>query len=251
VAPSVAELLDPAQTNLRLYEQLRRAGRDADELAAVRRAYELAMRIFAGQYRATGKPFVAHLVGTAGILGSLGAAAPVVRAGLLHAAYTHGDFGGLRRALTGRKRAAVGAAAGADAEALILRYTELPWTADALPRLHAGLAALPPVDRDVVTMRLANELEDLVDLGGAYCGKADRGDAAAALERELAEGLGLPVLAAALAQARRAAAAAALPAALRGARRSSFILGPASHRERLELRVGRRVARLLALVRRW
>src|SRR5262249_52556405 len=95
-----AELLAPAQTNLRPYEELREAGRPAEELLGARRAYDLAARLFAGQYRATGKPFVAHLVGVASIVARLGERQAVVVAALLHAAYDQGAFPGWRRAVT-------------------------------------------------------------------------------------------------------------------------------------------------------
>src|SRR5262249_37947301 len=144
----------PAQTNLRLYEELRRAGRPPDELLAARRAYDLATRLFAGQYRATGKPFVAHLVGVASILARLDRRGPLIVAALLHPAYDQGIFPGWRRAVTEAKRAAVRAVAGDEAEHLVFRYH------------HHDQA-----DGDVVLLGLANDLEDLVDLAGAYCAK--------------------------------------------------------------------------------
>jgi hypothetical protein len=233
---SVDDLLSPAQTNLQLYEQLRHAGRNP---AAARSGYELAMRLFAGQYRASGKPFVAHLVGTASILASLGASEPVVVAGLLHAAYTNGVFAGWRRAVTRRKRREVRAAVGTEVEALVFGYTRFPWRAELLPGLRDGGAR--PADRDLITMRLANDLEDLAYLGTAYSKKA----APAAIAAEIAERMGLPALAAALTRAMDAAADAEVPADLRSDRRASVTLPPATYRERLELRLGRRLARLL------
>ena len=133
-----------------------------------------------------------------------------------------------------RSRAEVRAAAGPEVEALVLRYTQLPWTAEAL---RAG----PELDRRVLVMRLANELEDLVDLAGAYSRKTSIGAAAVAL----ATALELPALAEALARAARDGETARLPADLVSDRRSSFTVAPAGWRPRIELRVARRLARLL------
>ena len=74
-----------AQTNLQLYAQLRRANADESDLALVRRGYDLAMHLCPASFRGSGKPLLAHLVGTASILASLGQPTRVVTAGLLHA----------------------------------------------------------------------------------------------------------------------------------------------------------------------
>ena len=84
---------DYAQTNLQLYRQLAERGYPTSEIASVARAYELGLRLFPGTYRGSGKPFLAHLVGTASILSTLQARMPVIAAGLLHSVYTHGEFG--------------------------------------------------------------------------------------------------------------------------------------------------------------
>ncbi len=57
-----------AQTNIQLYEQLLAARWSAADIVPARAAYELAMRIFAGHFRPSHKPFLAHLVGVASIL---------------------------------------------------------------------------------------------------------------------------------------------------------------------------------------
>jgi len=55
------------QTNLQLYRHLAELGYAAADIASAGRAYELALELFPGTYRGSGKPFLAHLVGTAGI----------------------------------------------------------------------------------------------------------------------------------------------------------------------------------------
>ncbi len=150
-----------AQTNLRLYRQLHDAGYMPSDLIWVRDGYELATSLFAGQYRGSGKPFVAHLVGTASILASIDAPPSAVVAGLLHAAYAQGDFG-LARWRHRRER--VRAKIGNPAEELVWRYNEMPWTPSEIDCLRADSTRLAQTDRLVVLMRLANELDDNLDL---------------------------------------------------------------------------------------
>src|SRR5208282_2979363 len=76
-----------AQTNIQLINQLRGESYATSDLRVVVDSYELAALLLTGRFRASGKTFIAHLVGTASILGSLHAPAPLVAAGLLHAVY--------------------------------------------------------------------------------------------------------------------------------------------------------------------
>jgi (p)ppGpp synthase/HD superfamily hydrolase len=180
-------VLPAAQTNLRLYRQLHEAGYAPTDLLLVRDGYELATALFAGQFRGSGKPFVAHLVGTASILAAVEAPPAVVVAGLLHAVYAQGDFGIARwRERRARVRAAVGDAV----ERLVWRYEEMPWTPAAIERFRADPAVLAGIDRQVALMRLANELDDNLDLAMLHSHAAkdafhDCRDAIAALAHAL------------------------------------------------------------------
>ena len=49
-----------AQTNLQLINQLQNSGYPPAKLKFVATAYELAMRLFTGRFRASGKTFIAH-----------------------------------------------------------------------------------------------------------------------------------------------------------------------------------------------
>src|SRR5215469_10044102 len=73
-----------AQTNIQLYNQLAELGYTAEDARRVHRAYGLAMQLFTGSYRGSGRPFLSHLVGTASVLASVRAPIEVVTAGLLH-----------------------------------------------------------------------------------------------------------------------------------------------------------------------
>jgi (p)ppGpp synthase/HD superfamily hydrolase len=230
-----------AQTNLQLYAQM--CAEDYDDAAqqGVLHAYTLAMQLFAGLHRGSGKVFVAHLVGTASALVEARARLPVVIAGLLHAAYTHGEFGDGWRGMTAVKRNRVVAVVGGEAESLIARYTAFRWRCEVLSGLRAALSGLDDADRDIVLIRLANELDDHLDLGILSCSDAER--RVELLEPlavcvDLARDLGQHRLADALAEAFAACRAAKIPtAASRPGPRGSYLLAPKSHRPTLRIRL--------------
>lgn len=87
-------MMEPiAQTNLQLYNQLRREGRPAGDLALIRRCYERSVELYSGAFQGDGKPFVAHTVGVASIMGQLGVPSVVVGAACIHNVYGNGNFG--------------------------------------------------------------------------------------------------------------------------------------------------------------
>lgn len=230
-----------AQTNLELYAQARAEGYDEAAQEAVLHAYTLAMRLFAGLHRASGKVFLAHLVGTASALVEARARLPVVVAGLLHAAYTHGEFGDGGRGMTSIKRTHVATVVGEECEDLIARYANFRWRCEALSGLRATLSGLSGVDRDVVLMRLANELDDHLDLGILYYSDAEQ--RLGLLEPlavcvDLARDLGHHRLADAIAKAFAACRAAKIPGVTNHpGSRGSFLVAPASHRPSLRIRL--------------
>jgi (p)ppGpp synthase/HD superfamily hydrolase len=233
---------DLAQTNLQLYDQLVASGWPEDALANTRRGYELATDLFAGQLRPSGKPFLAHLVGTASALATADARADLVHAGLLHAAYTHGEFGDGRRGASNAKRTAVRTAVGSAVEDLVMEYAALRFTPAIVDDWLSRASVLSSSDRDLAVLRLANEIDDHVDLGMRV---ADRGADRATLDRtfahlaELADEIGEPALAA---LARRVSAAErdlAVPTVLRSPAKRSWTTAPRSHRLRLGITVRR------------
>lgn len=240
--------MDPIpQTNLQLYAQLVDLGYSEADLATVARSYELSMTLFPGTYRGSGKPFLAHLVGTAGIVATLRARAALVATGLLHAAYTHGEFGNGWRGVSDAKRARVRAAVGPEIEDLVARYTALRWTPASIPAIRARLDAMTALERDVLLVRLANELEDHLDLGILYLGDARRRlrfmreDLPAAVE--MARRLGHPGLAESLTAAFDQIERAAISPVLRRSDAESFRLPFASHRLRLRVAISHLLAR--------
>jgi (p)ppGpp synthase/HD superfamily hydrolase len=162
-------MLAVAQTNLQLYNQLLRLNYSHHDLDEVRAAYELARELFSGLYRPSGKTFIAHLIGTASILAECLVDTEVIHAGLLHAAYTAGDFGYGTRGVSDARRDQLVEAIGARAEAIVHRYSEHQWP-PANPDNFRLLASTDnSASRDAALVRLANELEEYIDLGVYYC----------------------------------------------------------------------------------
>ena len=159
-----------AQTNLVLYQQLHGLGYSSDGLARVRGSYELATTLFAGQFRPCGRTFIAHLVGTASILAEVRAAEPVVVAGLLHAAYEEGDFGFIRWR---HRRDHLQNVVGAEAEDLIWRYGRLKWYGGGASTQFERFDTLDEIERTIILMRLANELDDHMNFAHQLSGELE------------------------------------------------------------------------------
>lgn len=160
-----------AQTNLQLYNQLRRQGRSDEELRLVRAAYELACIVYSGYFGPDRRPFVTHVVGVASILASAGQPAEIVAAGVLHNAYGNADFGdGLSKAAPERRRRRVRAAVGPEVEDIVYRF-HLHRVA---PAVDAGyrdrLERLAQTDMQVLLLELADMAEKHVDFGVLYYG---------------------------------------------------------------------------------
>jgi len=157
-----------AQTNAQLFNQLRSEGYSKTEREFVRDVYEFGMTLFSGLFLSSGKLLMDHLVGTASILASLRVSIEIVAAGLIHAAYLHGDFGGMRQGITDAKRKRVKTVVGDEVEKYVTTYELSPLNWKTLATLQDHLGELSPVERNVLLMRLTNELEHELDLGGLY-----------------------------------------------------------------------------------
>jgi (p)ppGpp synthase/HD superfamily hydrolase len=234
---------DYAQTNLQLYTQLRRAGYTDSQLALVRAGYDLALGLFTASFRGSGKPLLSHLVGTASILASIGQSPAIVTAGLLHAAYALGDFGDGRFGTTDGKRARVRESVGLEVEDLVARYTAFDWNRNTIPSIRQRVGQLTAVERDVLVIRLANELEDHLDYGVLYCGNGEsrREYIRSPLNQsvDMARELGLTSLAAALDRAFQETLAAEIPAALRNPHDYTYVQPAASHSPRMAVAMRR------------
>jgi (p)ppGpp synthase/HD superfamily hydrolase len=149
-----------ALTNLDLYEQLHRAGHGEADLLRIRDSYIFAVGLFSDRFRASGKPFLAHLVGTASLVASFDARLPVVIAALLHAVYESGAFADGTTGPVDDHRRTVRERVGAEVEELVSAYHGLRWNAAESERIAGSIGRADARVRDVLLIRLANEIED-------------------------------------------------------------------------------------------
>ncbi len=243
-----------AQTNIQLFNQLQLEGYSNAELSLIRDAYELAMHLFTGVYRACGKTFIAHVVGTASVLGTLHTSAKLVAAGLLHAAYVFGDFGEAINGISPRKRQKVREAVGGDVEEYIARYTAFKWGPKDIGAVYEGFHELGPTDRDVLLIRLANQVDDLMDLGALYrlAGEQKRQHyvGIGPMTVEMAEKLGFPTLAAELTRVVRETASTEIPAELRRRYTNEILIAPKSYYRRPAIMFRQKLSRALDILHR-
>jgi (p)ppGpp synthase/HD superfamily hydrolase len=227
-----------AQTNVELYDQLRREGYSDQDISLVRDVYELAVPLFTCLFLPSGKLFIDHLVGTASVLAALRAPIEVVAAGLIHAAYFRGDFGRVRIGASRAKRRLIKKAVGADVEEYVAAYDALEWDSRTIPAHHAGIAGLDRVERCVLLIQLANELEHRLDYGDPYSDNAEwfqrYMNRYLPMMVDMAHALGFPSLAAELAQSFREAASAEIPveARSRSGEPRSYLIAPSSYCKR-------------------
>ena len=163
-----------AQTNIQLYNQLLEVGFDDADLVVVRRAYRTAAEIFAGWVRPEGRPFICHLVGVASVLAKLGEPVPVICAGLLHSVYSHGDFGAGQGRVGAPALRILERSIGPDACRPIDRYVQTAWNADNVRHWTANAGEVDGALRTVITIRLADALEDALDFGLHYSAKGEK-----------------------------------------------------------------------------
>ena len=242
-----------AQTNLQLFDQLRCNGYSRTDLVLVRDAYKLAMSLFSGRFQPSGKSFIAHVVGTASILASLGSPASVVAAGLLHNVYEQGDFGLGPRARSRRNRDKIRRLLGGEVEAYVGKFASLHWKSPPAQLALATPDRLEPLERNVLVIRLADYLEHLLDLEIRYYAPAvnryyiESFGTAVMMARRL----GLDTLVADLEKAFHDLKSAELPVQIPPGKlpSGSFVIAPSSCRKRLlailRMVVSRTVHRLI------
>jgi (p)ppGpp synthase/HD superfamily hydrolase len=234
-----------AQTNLQLYRQLLAVGHAMQEVIAVRDAYVLAAKLFAGLLRPEGRPFVCHVVGVASLLAMVGAPRATIVAGLLHSAYSHGDFGYGKGQVAGNARNRVRAVVGDEIERVVAAYAHQRWNAAAVADWIATPGRIAAEEREIITIRLADSLEDALDLGLQLSEKQDNPNRDIAAESlvHLAAALECPALGAALRHALETPSEGMDLSGLRERCTGSHIVCPESWREKLLPRLARRMRR--------
>jgi (p)ppGpp synthase/HD superfamily hydrolase len=188
-----------AQTNVALYRQMRFLGYGAESLRLARDSYSLVRGPFAGHYRACGKPFVCHLVGTASIIASLESDPELISAALLHSVYEPFFQFGNNRGSARLTPDVIRDAVGENVERYVAAYRDTPWTVTSIPALAKDAPSAGTHHSKVLLLRLTNELDDHLDHAMAYCAQGRSwNDATFDLWVDMAGALGYPTLAKAL-----------------------------------------------------
>jgi (p)ppGpp synthase/HD superfamily hydrolase len=248
-----------AQTHLQLFQQMRMRRYSPAALVMVAEAYRTATKLFANRFRQCGRPFVSHLVGTSAVLVWLEAPISMVVAALLHAAYQEGDFANSLEGMTPRKREELRAAIGTEAEELVAAYTVASRDLTGIMASYARFHQMSAVERDILLIQLANELDDYRELGSNYAANADERIAAVRQcgpqQVEMAEWLGYPELAQALRETYAESIAAFVPKPLRSEFKYGYEIVPDSCRvrynilaRRLGVKIRNRLRRHLHLI---
>jgi len=122
--------------------------------------------------RANEAPFLSHTVGTASILAFHGAPPQIVCGGLLHAAYTHGQFATpLDKPLMRAHRLSLARQIGSETEQLVRNYRRYRPELIPLPNSAAGYEEEHAA---VLLIRAANHLEEHLDFGLLYANKVQK-----------------------------------------------------------------------------
>jgi len=149
----------PAQTNLQLYMQMQEENYAQSEVVKINEAYLFTINKVHLMYRGSGKPFICHLVGTASLMVACKQPIEVVLSALMHALYQFRvPFDDI--ASIDERRNIIKDKFGAECDRLIHEYTQFEMT---------GIKDIDPdesiEDDKVLLMRIADELEDIVDFG--------------------------------------------------------------------------------------
>lgn len=192
-----------AQTNLQLLNQLQHEGYTKAELGSIRAAYNLAAHLFTGYFLASGRTQIAHVVGTASILGSLHVPWEMVAAALIHNVYRTGDFGCGRKGISKVKRREIKMAVGSKVERYVYGLQVLRTKSQSISLINTDPAAVDPIGRNALLIEFADRLEHHVSDGGG--GRYLRWyiNRNAQLMVEIAQKLGFPTLATELKRAFR------------------------------------------------
>ncbi|MDA0348092.1 MAG: hypothetical protein O3C43_10135 [Verrucomicrobia bacterium] len=233
----------PAQTIIQLYNQLHQRGSSRDDLNTVREAYELVVIIFTGQYRANGKTFISHLVGTASVIAHSGGRIQEVVAGLLHSAYSLGEFGDGTRGVSSKKRQMVRNIVGEEVEQIVYDFPSLEWNGpgDIERLLQTPQENISEGERRLIWMRLAHEVEENADRAFIYSENVslDRTRQRLQMTSEIAGKLGLDALVVALNDLLNEINSPDLPEPFDKLRSGIIYVAPASHSEKLSLKLMR------------
>jgi hypothetical protein len=169
-------------------------------------------------------------------------------AGLLHSAYTHGDFGIGRGQVTCQARGRLRAAVGPQIERIVTSYSSHPWNASSVATWAKNVGRLDSDVREIVVIRLADTIEDALDYGLQLSAKTENPHRAISVEKlvDLAEALGYPRLGNSLRRVLQESEDGIDLTLLRESHLGSYVVCPSSWREKMLPRFLRFVRRVRA-----
>jgi GT2 family glycosyltransferase len=242
-----------AQTILQLYNQVQALGYRDEDLRKLRTAYEFATKVLGTCFRGTGKPFVSHLAGTASVLAAHGAPFSMVVAGLLPATYTHGVIAGERITPTPSVRAYLSDTFGEHVSKLVEAYVSVEAFGSSVANQDLDIDTLALTTAKVLLIRIANDIDEFLDLGNRYCSKEClsihlRAPALATMAAKL----GFESLVSELAEADRQAQSLTASSVLRSEKDGSYYIEPVTLRPPSRVRrLARSVVRVARSLRRF
>ncbi|WP_216913928.1 MULTISPECIES: glycosyltransferase [unclassified Synechococcus] len=144
-----------------LVRQCLAQGHSRKEIAELNRVFDVAAELHGGSFRGSKKTFQEHVVRVASVLVVHGAPFDLVKASLLHAAYMANTSSGRHLAPTERNRALLRELVGRKVEAIAHTYA----VASAAGTREAPLVIeeMPIVSAQASVVRIANDIEDLLD----------------------------------------------------------------------------------------
>ena len=135
------------------------------EIKRLWETHDLLAKLFSGQYRGSGRPFINHLSGTAGLALVHAGDSSEILASYAHAAYTQGDFGRLTTGASPANRKTLRAVIGEAAEALVFNYDDFDWIT-LLEQYSLGEELfVSDSGRRLLFIKILNELDDSMDCG--------------------------------------------------------------------------------------
>ncbi len=147
-----------------LVRQCLAQGQSRKEIAELNRAFDVAAELHGGSFRGSKKTFQEHVVRVASVLVVHGAPFDLVKASLLHAAYMPNTSSGRHLAPTERNRALLRELVGRKVEAIAHTYAA---ASAAGPSDRQGpppvIEEMPIVSAQASVVRIANDIEDLLD----------------------------------------------------------------------------------------
>ena len=152
-----------AQTPNELAVALQLRGTSDATMSAVRTAIDTATELHPSQFRASGRPFLCHLIGTASVVAAHDGQEACISAAVLHAAYSHGSFPDGTSGMTSTHRRWLALRVGDDIEALVAAYHRFSPSESNLRSFAIRPVPVGDHDRTMLLLRAANEIDDHLD----------------------------------------------------------------------------------------